>query len=485
MIVISLSELNDEKINLINKLNKIVELRLDLIFESFFSQNRAGYSFSDFQIADVLSPLINKITVPTIVTLRKQKAGGKFYGSEKERISFLKQILNLKVHYIDIEHDSAKSFFQWVRKNYPNVKIICSYHNTKKTPANLNSIFLSMQDLKPDIFKIATFATRSTDSLRMLSFIKEKNREGFKVCGICMGEKGRITRILAPVFNGYFSFARLDKNTAEGQFDAAKLEKRYGYLFLNENTSIYALIGKDVTKSYSHRVYNKIFSLENFKNIYVKIPLEKDELELFFKLIKKMPFKGLSITTPYKECCFSFLDSIQRDAKAMSSVNTACIDNKIIKGYNTDGRGVIDLLEKASSIKDKKVVVIGSGGAARAICYEAKKRGAYVLVLGKTKIRAKRLAKDLKVQWAGLDKLSDVCHEGYDIIINATSFLDPISEEYILPKTIALEMNSNPEWTPFLIKAKNKGCQIVFGFEVFLSQGRKQFDLWFDTTSGF
>lgn len=479
MIVISISELNEEKINLINKHNKIVELRLDLIFEHFFKKSPSPH---DLKISTCLFSLISKINVPKIVTLRKKNAGGAFNGSEKARISLLKEFLKLNIHYIDIEHDSDESFFLWVKEHYPNIKIICSYHNTKKTPGDLHSVFQAMQKRKPDIYKIATFAKRSTDSLRMLSFVREKTGQGYKICGIGMGEKGRITRILSPIFKGYFSFARLDKNTAEGQFDADTLEKRYGYNFLNENTSIFALIGEDVSKSYSHRVYNKIFSIGNFKNIYVKIPLQKKEITLFFNLIKNMPFKGLSITTPYKEYCAHIL-SLEGDAKAILAINTAFLFKGKLTGYNTDGKGTLDRLEQNCPIQGKKIVVIGAGGSARSICFEAQKRGARVSVLGRTESKALKIAKEMKVQGDSLDNLLDICNKGYDIIINATSSLDPISEEFLLPKTIALDMNANPQWTPFLLKAKNKDCHLIFGFEVFISQGRKQFDLWFKSTT--
>jgi len=479
MIVISLSELNEEKIQRINSLNKIVELRLDLLLEEQFKIRGKDPFGWDQNIHDYLCTVIKKIKVPLIATLRKKSAGGVFDGSEKERISILKKMLNLNFSYVDIEYDASKSFFRWVKKYCPHVKIICSYHNMENTPEDLNAIFLLMKEVDPYIYKIATWAISSIDSLRMLLFVREKAKEGYKISGICMGEKGRITRILSPVFNGYFSFAKLDENTAGGQFNVDIMEKRYGYSFLNEESSIFALIGKDVSKSYSHKIHNKIFSLDHFKNVYVKIPLEKEELPVFFHLMQKMPFKGLSITAPYKTTCLELLDGLDRETKEIHAANTAInLKGKWI-GYNTDGGGAVDLLEKRGLIKDKRIVVLGAGGSARAICYEAKKRGAKVTVVNRTKSRAMLLAKEMKIKGAGFDDLQDICETGYDIIINATSSLDPLLEKFFLPGKISLDMNANPQWTPFLLKAKERGCLLFFGIEVFIFQAKKQFDLWF------
>jgi 3-dehydroquinate dehydratase / shikimate dehydrogenase len=464
MIVISLGELNKKIVHELNSYNKIVELRLDLLNE-----------------LEKKLPLIKKIRPPLIATLRKKSHGGEFEGSEEERFFFFKKILHF-FDYVDLENDSPVYFFDYLKNNHPKIKIILSYHNFEKSAfeLNLEEIFSKMEALKPNIIKMVTLAKSSLDALKMVIFVKKKAEMGHLISGLCLGEKGSLTRLLSPIVKGHFSYCKLGKPTAVGQFSLEEMERRYGYNYLNEKSTIYALIGKDVSKSPSHITHNKIFSSTNFKSLYVKIPLETDELSSFFELIKELPFQGLSVTSPYKIAILPFLDEMEKEIQA---VNTLVKQGGKWVGYNTDGKAALDAIEKKVLVKNKNILVLGAGGSSRAICFEAKKRGAKVRVLNRDEKKAKTLACHLGIEGFGLDFLPKIiCEEGYDILINATSSVDPIAKEYILPKKLVMDINYLPHPTPFLIKAREAGSLIIFGFEMFVYQAKGQFKIWSQKT---
>ncbi|HSX12524.1 MAG TPA: type I 3-dehydroquinate dehydratase, partial [Rhabdochlamydiaceae bacterium] len=98
-----------------------------------------------------------------------------------------------------------------------------SYHNLDETPQDLEGFFARIQEKQATIYKIATFANSTLDALRMLLFVKEKRAQGIRLCGICMGDKGQVSRILAPIFGCYLNYVALDEPCAPGQLRFSEL----------------------------------------------------------------------------------------------------------------------------------------------------------------------------------------------------------------------------------------------------------------------
>ncbi len=152
-------------------------------------------------------------------------------------------------------------------------------------------------------------------------------------------------------------------------------------------------------------------------------------------------------------------------------------------GYNTDAYGAIMPLKKElGSIKGRSVLVIGAGGAARAICFALKKEEAEITIVNRTKKRGQRLAQEIGARFY---PLSEISNRGFDIIIQATSVgmypdVDkmPVSKEILYPDAIVMDIVYNPLETRFLKEAKKIGCKVVPGIEMFIYQGVRQFELW-------
>lgn len=402
-----------------------------------------------------ISKLLNK---PCIITLRSRLEGGKFHGSEEERRHLLEKLAELKPAYIDLESTLPPSF---VEKIASHAKVILSIHLFDKTP-DLETLFAKLKKTPATHYKIATHANSALDSWRMLEFVKKHNCIGF-----CLGENGSFSRILGPLFGCPITYACLEEATAPGQLSLEEL-KAYK---LTSQTKFYGVIGYPLTTSLSPSFHNKKYQENNIDAIYLKIPFQPHELSLGLPLLLQFGFSGLSVTMPLKESVLPFLNRIDKEAREIGAVNTiVCEKNRMI-GYNVDGTGALDAIEEQVSVDGKTLIILGAGGAARALIYEAKKRGARVYVYNRTEEKAKILAKHFEVE--ALTVMIP-----YDILVNCTPADTPIEEHHILPNTYVMDIRSRPRLTPFLEKAAKKNCHLIYGETMFNYQALEQHRLW-------
>lgn len=334
-------------------------------------------------------------------------------------------------------------------------QLILSSHHFDTPPQDLRELLQQMKKRGPaKFYKIATFAHSLLDSLQMLLFVKNHP----EVIGICMGPLGEITRILAPVFNIPLAYTPLspEESTAPGQIPLSTLLEVYHYKKLSPQTSLYGLIGNPISQSPGHLYHNKIFQ---GRGVYVKMPLLKEELSSFFLLAPLLGFKGISVTAPLKEAVIPYLDTIEEQAKKMGAVNTVVWKEGKTHGYNTDGEGALLLL---GDVQNKKILVLGTGGAARAVAYTAQKKGALVTIAGRDINKAKMLAKSFGCRGESIKTVSN----DYEIFIQTTPAPFPVPSQVIV-LDIALTPSSLPQE------------KITFsGMEMYIKQAELQQQIW-------
>jgi len=403
---------------------------------------------------------------PIILTLRPRDQGGAFTGSEEERLAMVHSFLDLEPDYVDLEYTVPEQVLP------PKVKLIRSYHNFENTPEDLDSILAMLCEIPASLYKIATTAGSTLDALRLLVFAKKTDRP---ITVMAMGKKGECTRILGPVVGCPITYASLDEQnqTAPGQIPARELLNLYHYHQMNPSTKLYGLIGDPVEQSIGHKAHNAY--MNDLQAVYVKLHILPEELEPFFRLAVDLGFRGLSVTIPHKETVIPILDEIDPLAKRIGAVNTLKIEEGSISGFNTDARGALEALEAMTPVSGKHLVLLGAGGACRAIAYEAKRRGASVLILNRTPSRAAALAEELSCDWGGLE---DIEKSPYDIIINSTANGNPIPSHAFIPSTTAMDIAIQP--TEFLRAAQSAGCQTVYGNEMYVRQALEQTKIWFE-----
>jgi len=195
---------------------------------------------------------------------------------------------------------------------------------------------------------------------------------------------------------------------------------------------------------------------------------------------------------PYKESVIEFLDEVSDDVKAIGACNTVKIDGEIARGFNTDWVGFMEALhEKVENVKDLNVIVLGAGGAARAIVYGLVKEGAKVVILNRTVEKAAKIVEDFaeivlggnEIKFGPLDEIDNY---DCDILVQTTSalFNDEektfVTDEFLQKnEPVVFDIVYKPLITPLLQMAIDNGCEIITGEKMLLNQAVKQFEIWF------
>jgi len=370
--------------------------------------------------------------------------------------SFYYSLAQLNPPYIDIPYEMGARFSKELKKAFPHIKQIISFHNDKETPNDLEALLEEMQSFSYSSLKCATFAQSSLDALRMLSLLKKYGKK-IPLMLFCTGEKGSFSRILQPLYGGVFSYASIEQQTAKGQFSIDEMEKDYFFSCLNEETQPYALIGKNLEKSPSNRTHTKLFRKFQHNGVYVKIELEKEEVDEAFCYFRHLGFKGLSVTHPLKQVFCT-----------KRPYNTVRIDQNSFSFLNTDGPAAVDAIEEKIPIENKKVLVLGSGGMARGFSECVKKRGAALSFSSSQKERVEKMAEEY--DGAVFDE-----KERYDIAINCSLKDQKVPEDV---RELLFETRFDPA-SSFL---HGSGDLWRLGaLDLWVRQAAKQFAFWIGT----
>ncbi len=453
-----------------SKVADIIELRLDYIKNPD------------------LKHLLERRIKPVIVTNRPVREGGRFEGSEEERIALLKLAMQMQADFVDIEHDSIQNIHRDTVHQSPT-KIIVSYHNFRETPGDLAATYQRLGRHGADIVKIVTYATDITDNVKIYRLLQQAQSP---LISFCMGELGMISRILYKRFGSYLTFAALQKGkeSAPGQININELLNIYQIRKQDKNTAIYGLIGNPVSHSISPIIHNTLFREMNLNGAYV--PFKVDNVGDFVRAFRGLDVKGYSVTIPHKESAINHLDALDLLAKKIGAVNTIVNRDGKLVGLNTDCKAAIQALEdihqvsglgtKNDHLKGKRVTLLGAGGAARAIAFGLQERGAQVTIVNRNYERAQSLAKDVGCLSG---KLNDLTSIEADILINATPVgmfpevnETPIDKKHLKPNMIVFDTIYNPLETRLLREAKTQGCKTLGGLPMFVNQAAAQFELW-------
>ena len=246
---------------------------------------------------------------------------------------------------------------------------------------------------------------------------------------------------------------------------------------------ILGLIGYPLSHSFSKKHFTQKFHKESiFDYRYELFPLEK--IEQFPNLIKEHPqIVGLNVTIPYKEKVMSYLDEIDEVAQAIGAVNTIKITNGKLKGYNTDAYGFQRsmtefLFENRSSFSNLKALVLGTGGAAKAVHY----------VLKQLNINYLRVSRSIEKGDIIYENLTHEHLQQFPLIINTTPLgMSPhveasprIPYKGINEKNFLIDLIYNPKKTVFLLRGEMRSAAILNGLPMLIYQAEKAWQIWIE-----
>ncbi|XP_019181042.1 PREDICTED: bifunctional 3-dehydroquinate dehydratase/shikimate dehydrogenase, chloroplastic-like [Ipomoea nil] len=476
----------DQMLNLMPKAKAsgadLVEIRLD--------------SLKSFNHRPDISTLIQHCPLPTLFTYRPVWEGGMYDGDETSRLAALHLAMELGADHIDVELKAIHEFNSSLNGIRPGkCQVIVSSHNYHNTPSveELGDLVARIQASGADIVKIATTALDIIDVARIFQITVHSQ---VPIIAMVMGEKGLMSRILCPKFGGYLTFGTLEagKVSAPGQPTIQDLLDLYNFRQLGPDTRIFGIIGKPVSHSKAPLLYNEAFKSVGFNGVYVHLLV--DDIATFFQTYSSLDFAGFSCTIPHKEDALRTCDEVDPVAKSIGAVN--CIirrptDGKLF-GCNTDYVGAISAIEDglrglhhtpvgSSPLAGKLFVVIGAGGAGKALAYGAKEKGARVVIANRTYGRAKELADSIGAQALSLAELNSFHPEKGMILANTTSIgmqpkVDetPVAKEALQYYSLVFDAVYTPKITRLLREAEECGSKIVTGVEMFIGQAYEQYE---------
>ncbi|TYG59044.1 hypothetical protein ES288_D08G270700v1 [Gossypium darwinii] len=463
----------------------LVELRVDFL--------------KNFVPRQDLDILIKQAPLPTLVTYRPRWEGGQYDGDESKRREALRLAMELGADYIDIELKVAHDFFNSLPGKRPEkVKIIVSSHNYERTPSvkELSHLVARIQATGADIVKIATTAVDIIDNARIFQVLVHSQ---VPMIGLVMGERGLMSRILAAKFGGFLTFGSLEAGlvSAPGQPTVKELLDLYNMRLIGPDTKVYGVIGNPIGHSKSPHIYNASFKSSSFNGIY--LPLLVDDVSTFITTYSAPDFAGYSYTIPHKEAGLKCCDEVDPIAKAIGAISCMIkrsTEGKLI-GYNIDYLGGIAAIEEelrvsngatlasGSPLAGKTFVIIGAGGAGKALAYGAYEKGARIVVANRTYDKAKELASKVRGQALTLAELNDFCPEEGMILVNTTPVgteprteETPVSKETLKHYSLVFDAVYTPKLTRLLREAKQSGATIVYGTEMFINQAFIQFEMF-------
>jgi shikimate dehydrogenase len=261
------------------------------------------------------------------------------------------------------------------------------------------------------------------------------------------------------------------------------------------NTKLVGLLGNPLGHSFSPAMHNRAFETLGLNFFYLPIEVTADDLSTVAAGIAKMNFAGYNITIPHKIRIMECLDAIDPLAQAIGAVNTVTLQAGRATGYNTDGEGYVRSLETEAGIavQGKRLLIVGCGGATRAIAMTLASRGARkILIANRTEQKAHDLVGEVNAKVRPCSEVVTMQRAALaaalkqaDVLINTTSVgmhphedRMPIEEDLIPGGIVVSDIVYNPMRTRLLKAAEAKGCRIVTGLGMLVYQGAEGFRMW-------
>jgi 3-dehydroquinate dehydratase/shikimate dehydrogenase len=442
---------------------KLVELRLDYINGTVN-----------------LKRLLADKPCPVVITCRREQDGGRWEGTEEERIMLMRSAIVTGVDYVDLEEDVAKLI-----PRYGATKRIIGVHDFQQTPGDLPGVVKRLKDLDADIVKLATMANSPHDNLRMLETMRDAD---FPVVGMCMGEIGTPSRILAGKFGAPFAYATFhhERSLAPGQLSYRQMTDIYRYDEIGAETEVYGVIADPIGQDVSPRMFNVAFGESGVDKVYLPFRVPAEEIDEFLADCLRLGIRGLSVMAPHHGAIIPKLTKIDGAVRGIGATNAVVFRDADLIGYNTQYRAAMDCVDAMvgsrpdkSPLSGRSALVLGAGELAKATAFGLLRRGANVAIANRTYERGETLAKQLGCSVLAWDKRHSITPY---VLVNATPVgmhpnVDetPYDKRHLRPSMIVLETVYNPEQTLFVKEAREQHCRVLTGVEMFVRQAAVQF----------
>ena len=262
---------------------------------------------------------------------------------------------------------------------------------------------------------------------------------------------------------------------------------------ISGKTAVYGLIGDPVEHSLSPAMQNAAFKALDLDCVFLAFKVSAADVEDALLGMRSLAVQGLNVTMPHKSSVIPHLDEIDETAKLLDSVNTILNHHGKLRGFSTDGAGARHALEEnGANLSGKRLVLLGAGGAAKAIAYELAKEVSELILLNRTPAKTEPLAQVINekinknvVTGSLSPEIVQKSLRDADILINATSTgMHPrpteslVKPAWLKPNLVVMEIVYNPLETKLTRDAKRAGAKVISGLEMLIYQGATSFEIW-------
>lgn len=428
--------------------------------------------------------LLKDRPTPVVITCRRQQDRGQWSGTEEQRLAVLREAIVAGADYVDLEIDIAGSV-----PRFGETKRIISFHDFEATPPDLHQIHAKMTKCDPDVIKIVTMANSQEDNVRMLELVRAAD---IPTVGFCMGEFGITSRLLCGRFGSPFTYAGFsrDREMAPGQLTFAEVRNLYRFNNINEDTKIFAVVGDPIAHSMSPLLHNAAFRRTGVDAVYLPMRIPAGALTTTLTALGPLKISGFSVTIPHKEEAVQLAGEVDAQTDDIGAANTLLRVNAQWHATNTDChaiertvlKGLKELPHYTPGLGDKRILILGAGGVARAAVQAMLRNEARVTVTNRGRKRGQQLANEMECGFLQWENRST---EAWDVLINCTSVgmhpkVDdtPFPEHWLREATLVFDTVYNPENTLLLKQARDRGCATVSGVEMFVRQAARQFEIF-------
>ncbi|KAL8166411.1 hypothetical protein V2J09_007910 [Rumex salicifolius] len=357
-------------------------------------------------------------------------------------------------------------------KKDSKVIVSCYLEDEVSCEDYLSQLISRIQSIGADIAKLVTRASDITNISMTFSLLSKIQ---IPLIAYSTGVRGLISQILSPKFGGFMVYGTLEGHSVPGLPSLESLQQHYAVKQIDSLTKVFGLVSKPVSHSKGPILHNPTLRHVGYNGVYA--PMFVDDLNKFFSVYSSPDFAGFSVGIPYKEAVIGFCDLVDPLAQLI--------------GHNTDCEAAISSIEDAlleadsSPLKGRMFLVVGAGGAGRALAFGAKTRGSRIIVCDRDYDRAKSLALDVAGDAIPFEDVNNFQPEKGAILANATPVgmhpsndRIPVAEETFRDYELVFDSVYSPRKTRLLKEAEAAGAIIVSGVEMFYRQAVGQFKLF-------
>ncbi len=420
-----------------------------------------------------------------MATVRRPADGGRWGGTEKDRQTLLRQAIVGGFDWVDLETDVADAI-----RRFGPVKRVVSYHNMHEVPADLEKIHERMCKQDADVVKLAVRGQQPEDNLRMLRLVMDAPKP---TIAFCMGDMSMASRVLGLKYGSPFTYAAFnpERGIAPGLPSFDEMKHIYHVNAINAETQVYGVIGDPVAHSLSPLIHNAAFRSQRLNAVYIPFRVPRGQLEGFLKHFDTIGVRGYSVTIPHKEQAAVTAAQREPGVSVTQAANTLVRLGGGFSAYNTDYTAAAQSLlanmpqnqdGSPPTLHSRVALILGAGGAARAVAHALHREGAMVNITNRNPERSQKLAEEIgcrAVDWAA--RHSVLC----DIVVNCTSVgmhpnVDetPLHHSFLKPGLVVMDIVYTPETTLLIREARGRGCHVVTGVDMFVRQAATQFKLF-------